>query len=709
MSKLHRWIDLVAELLSRRAPASFEDLARGVPEYDDKLRKADALDTAKRKRAIESLKRTFERDKDELRQLGLPLRSVKDTDGVDSLYQLKHTDFYLPYLYLATSGRTAEPRRIDKYGYRGLAKLAFTADELQAVVEGAALLRSLGDPVLVASASNALRKLAVDLPLGAVKPVDDQTITMSVRARADIEVFTRLGDAVHRRKAVRFSYHTMSTDGVEQREVEPYGLFFVGGHWYLTGHDRSRSARRNFRLSRITNPRLLKASDSGDDFEVPRDFAIHDHARSRHAWELGDTEGAVAILEFLDESGPAVAARELGDSIDGDGARRSFVVRRQDAFVRWILSFAGSVVPRSPSSLVDAVGTVLREARALYDRPAVHAELSKAATMVTETDTWNASTAAGQLSRILGAIPRIADARPKLASLAADLDTDVKTLQRDLFSLGARYDLPGGFVESIRLYLDAEHVSAEANHFMRPMRLTMPELCALELGLAVLHSRRPPDERAPIATARQRLREVIMKLPDESLPGMLPEVGVATESWSARLNTVKDGIRERRKLRMRYRRSGSATPRERTIHPYSLVHANGSMYVLAWCEDERDMRTFRLDRIEALAPTEETFTRDDSIEVESLLSTHCALMNEDDYQAMRVRYSPKVARWIAEREGRELEADGSLVMDHPLADVEWGLRHVLQYGAEAEVLSPASMREAVRARISSMLGSLESQ
>jgi predicted DNA-binding transcriptional regulator YafY len=93
---------------------------------------------------------------------------------------------------------------------------------------------------------------------------------------------------------------------------------------------------------------------------------------------------------------------------------------------------------------------------------------------------------------------------------------------------------------------------------------------------------------------------------------------------------------------------------------------------------------------------------------ETLLSTHRALVNEDAYDTMRVRYSAKVARWIAEREGRELEPDGSLVMDHPLADVEWGLRHVLQYGAEAEVLSPPSMREAVHARVSAMLTRLDS-
>ena len=64
-----------------------------------------------------------------------------------------------------------------------------------------------------------------------------------------------------------------------------------------------------------------------------------------------------------------------------------------------------------------------------------------------------------------------------------------------------------------------------------------------------------------------------------------------------------------------------------------------------------------------------------------------------------VRFWPAIARWVAEREGKVLEADGSLTLEHPLADVDWAVRHVLQYGPDAEVLSPPAVREAVRERL----------
>jgi predicted DNA-binding transcriptional regulator YafY len=50
-----------------------------------------------------------------------------------------------------------------------------------------------------------------------------------------------------------------------------------------------------------------------------------------------------------------------------------------------------------------------------------------------------------------------------------------------------------------------------------------------------------------------------------------------------------------------------------------------------------------------------------------------------------------------------MAADGSLVLDHPLADQDWAVRHVLQYGPEAEVLEPAEVRQAVVARLERMV------
>ena len=79
------------------------------------------------------------------------------------------------------------------------------------------------------------------------------------------------------------------------------------------------------------------------------------------------------------------------------------------------------------------------------------------------------------------------------------------------------------------------------------------------------------------------------------------------------------------------------------------------------------------------------------------------VLRAGDPRTMRVRYSPRIARWIAEREALALDADGSLTMEHPLADVQWGVRHVLQYGPDAEVLEPAELRDEVVRRLGTLL------
>jgi predicted DNA-binding transcriptional regulator YafY len=73
-----------------------------------------------------------------------------------------------------------------------------------------------------------------------------------------------------------------------------------------------------------------------------------------------------------------------------------------------------------------------------------------------------------------------------------------------------------------------------------------------------------------------------------------------------------------------------------------------------------------------------------------------------DAGTVTIRYSPAIARWIAEREGRELEAGGGLTLELPCADTDWAVRHVLQYGPDAEVLAPAEIRMAVRQRLDAM-------
>ena len=102
--------------------------------------------------AGDALARKFERDKKELRSLGVPIETVATEDSDRPRYRLRTRDFYLPYLTVVGPAGQAGPRRVDRDGYRALQTLAFEPDELALVVDAAARARQLGDPALSADA-----------------------------------------------------------------------------------------------------------------------------------------------------------------------------------------------------------------------------------------------------------------------------------------------------------------------------------------------------------------------------------------------------------------------------------------------------------------------------------------------------------------------------------------------------------------------------
>jgi proteasome accessory factor C len=312
-------------------------------------------------------------------------------------------------------------------------------------------------------------------------------------------------------------------------------------------------------------------------------------------------------------------------------------------------------------------------------------------------------TAAAQLRRLLHVIPRIADGQNHpIAEVAELADADIDSLLSDLESLADRFDVPGGFVEGVQILVDGPNVAVFSDHLRRPMRLTMPELCALELGLAMLRTERAPDERGAIDRALARLRETITKLPSNDRYDGLRHAELAAAGDAESLSIIRRGLVARRKVRIRYRSGSATTATERAIAPFGLAFSSGMWYVVAHCERSDDLRVFRMDRVEDATATDERFDEPAEGVLESILRRG-RMLSSDRPERMTVRYSPRVARWIAEREGQALSADGSLTMEHPLADPAWGVRHVLQYGAEAEVIAPEWVRERVVERLRTTL------
>ena len=224
--KTERLLNLVICLLSTRRPLTKSQIRQAVPQYADNG-------------SAEAFERMFERDKDELRELGIPLVTTSDDPLFDD-----ETGY-----------------RIDRDAY-ALPQITFEPDEL--AVLGLAS-RVWQQASLAGPATRALTKLTA---LGAPRD-DGSLIGLEPRVRTAEPAFDPLWAAVRDRVPVRFTYRTARTGEVAERHVEPWGITSWSGRWYLTGHDRDRGAGRVYRLSRVEGA-VEPLGPPGALFEVPR-------------------------------------------------------------------------------------------------------------------------------------------------------------------------------------------------------------------------------------------------------------------------------------------------------------------------------------------------------------------------------------------------------------------------------------------------------
>lgn len=367
ITKTQRWLDLIAYLVGRHLPVSVEELMERIPAYAEKwgTEEATARDTARR---------TFERDKDELKALGIPLETVKYTInyGLEEAegYRIAKRDFYLPYLRLAAEATEVRSRP----GAGGRPKeVELPRDAAATALDALRHVADLPAFPYAREARSALRKLAFDLGPAAGGPAPVLFVDRPGAAQL-VEALRALSEALLARKRVRFVYHGIRRGAATERDVAPYGLMFQRGNWYLVGHDAGRDAVRVFRVGRMEAPEPNRKAPKSPDYAVPAGFRLADYL-DREAWELGEENGeALRARVLFDFPASLWAARNgMGELIEelGDGsAVREFDVAQVNPFLRWLLGLRGEARLLEPPELSAELEALAREVVALYGREA---------------------------------------------------------------------------------------------------------------------------------------------------------------------------------------------------------------------------------------------------------------------------------------------------------------------------------------------------
>ncbi|HVE47375.1 MAG TPA: WYL domain-containing protein [Acidimicrobiales bacterium] len=287
--------NLVTFLLHTRRPVSQQDVVEQVPGYPS--------GEAARRQA-------FERDKRVLRQEGVPLTE----EG--GRYRIRPQDYYLPELDLTPDERVA----------LNVAVAAVSVSPEQ----GRSAIRKLGgaevaEPLSSSEGAVPVGARLVDLPALPALPV--------------------LHAAIRDRAVVGFAYKR------EARRVEPYGLLFRDGHWYLAGTDIGRAARRTFRVDRIEG--AVEVGPAGA-FEPPAAFDPAE-ALAPQPWLLGGEE-IVTALVVVDGVLAGKVRADLGDEAvreqRPDGSTIfAFAVTNTAAFRAWLLGLGTRAEVVGPPNL----------------------------------------------------------------------------------------------------------------------------------------------------------------------------------------------------------------------------------------------------------------------------------------------------------------------------------------------------------------------
>lgn len=301
--KTERLLNLIALLLDTRRPLTPDEIRDKIPGYGG---------------SHVAFRRMFERDKEEIRELGLPLERV-DTDawGGTEGYVISKEQATIPDLDLTSDERAA-------------LMLAAQAWQGEAVP---------GDP------DRALIKLS--LASGDRGDAADTGAWLRARVDASAPVLGALLDAIERRKRVSFRYRTGGGGEAHERSVDPYGLRHRGS-WYLAGYDHDRGEIRHFKLERIDGG-VKVAAGPNPDFDSP---GAIDTAIPRGPWA---GEGAQeARVRFSPDAAWWVerrtGARRLAERDDGS-VEMSLPFDDPVRFLSWILGFAGDAELIAPEDL----------------------------------------------------------------------------------------------------------------------------------------------------------------------------------------------------------------------------------------------------------------------------------------------------------------------------------------------------------------------
>ncbi|WP_017611937.1 helix-turn-helix transcriptional regulator [Nocardiopsis salina] len=651
--KTERQLNLVICLLSTRRYLTAHEIRETVHGYTE-------VETES------AFKRMFERDKHELRESGIPIEvGAGDAFSGEDGYRVRRGEYEL-------------------------AEIALLPDE--ALVLGLAA-RAWRHASLGSAASDALFKLRA-----AGVPVDpDAAPGLTPAMRTDEPAFGPVWQAVRDRRPIAFDYRKPGRSGTEARELEPWGIVNLRGHWYVVGHDRLRGARRVFRLSRVRGP--VRVLTTGPAVEVPEGVDL----RSVAAEHRSEPERTARLRVRTDTAhGLRRHAQRVvaGEREHGSGwDTLTLAYTDLNAFVGQVASHGSDAAVLEPAEARTAVAQHLAAVAGRDPEPVPAPDTPGPAD--TGSSAGRGPRSSDQLRRLLMLVPYALGRDVRVPEVAAHFGLSEKQVVDDLRLLwmcGLPGYTPGDLID---VDLDAARESGEiiignADTLAQPLRLTADEAASLVVGLSLLEEL--DGSGVPESEALHRVARKLREAAGTAVARLADSVDVRVEDDGAELvrSSCSEALENGQRLHLRYLHGYFDRVDDREVDPMGLVVEGGHTFLEGYCRLRQDVRFFRLDRVLDLrvlpfaAEIPEGVTRRD-------LSRGVLQRSEAD-AVITLDLEPG-ARWVTEEYVCESVTDlphGRVRATLRTPAPAWIARLALLVGPEGCVVSPGSLAREVR-------------
>jgi len=285
--------------------------------------------------------------------------------------------------------------------------------------------------------------------------------------------------------------------------------------------------------------------------------------------------------------------------------------------------------------------------------------------------------------------------------LVRTLEVCRKTIVRDIAFMRDRLDLPIDYDARIQAYRYTHPVNA-----FPTVQVTEGELLALLVAQRALEQYRGTPFHRQLEIAFEKLagglRDKISFSPADELRAVsFKNMGLGKADLVA-FNALSGAVLRLNEVEFDYRKPGDPKKVRRRVRPYHLANRENLWYLVGHDLERSALRTYALPRITDVVVTKEQFQKPDDFTPEKFFANALGVLGGDGNFTVVIRFKPEIADLVREREWHESQEkrelpNGGLELRLQLGALAEIERWVLSWGASAEVLKPAALREKIRA------------